>query len=83
VGSTLREKLMKEHADVRNAIIRWTDQYFSEFSEIFRGLGKMTLAVLEFTPFPADIAAEAENPEALGSGQTFHWRDGRNADGPF
>lgn len=56
VGSTLREKLMKEHAAVRNAIIRWTDRYFPEFSEIFCSLGKMALAVLEFTPFPADIA---------------------------
>ncbi|MGP3562674.1 MULTISPECIES: IS110 family transposase [Geobacillus] len=55
VGSTLREKFMKEHTAVRNAMIRWTDRYFPEFSAVFSSLGKMALAVLELTPFPEEI----------------------------
>jgi transposase len=55
VGSTLREKFMKEHTAMRNAMIRWTDRYFPEFSAVFSSFGKMALAVLELTPFPEEI----------------------------
>jgi lipid II:glycine glycyltransferase (peptidoglycan interpeptide bridge formation enzyme) len=47
---------MIEHTAVRNAIIRWTDRYFPEFSTVFQNFGKMALAVLEFTPFSKEIA---------------------------
>jgi transposase len=58
VGSTFREKLTKERTAVQNQIIRWLDRYFPEFSTVFPSFGKMALAVLELTPFPAEIAGQ-------------------------
>jgi transposase len=55
VGSTFRGKLTEELGSVKNMIIRWLDRYFPEFTQVFPSFGKMALAVLECTPFPADL----------------------------
>lgn len=55
VGSTFRSKLTEELGAVKNMIIRWIDRYFPEFIQVFPSFGKMALAVLECTPFPADL----------------------------
>jgi transposase len=55
VGSTFRGKLTEELGAVKNMMIRWLDRYFPEFTQVFPTFGKMALAVLECTPFPADL----------------------------
>lgn len=55
VGSTFRSKLTEELGAVKNMIIRWLDRYFPEFTQVFPSFGKMALAALECTPFPADL----------------------------
>ncbi|UYZ23016.1 IS110 family transposase [Mesobacillus jeotgali] len=55
VGSTFRSKLTEELGSVKNMIIRWIDRYFPEFTQVFPSFGKMAMAVLECTPFPADL----------------------------
>lgn len=55
VGSTFRGKLTEELGMVKNKMIRWIDRYFPEFTQVFPSFGKMALAVLECTPFPADL----------------------------
>ncbi|MFT9599120.1 IS110 family transposase [Mesobacillus sp.] len=55
VGSTFRSKLTEELGSVKNMIIRWIDRYFPEFAQVFPSFGKMAMAVLECTPFPADL----------------------------
>lgn len=55
-GTTFRESLIKERNAVLNQMIRWLDQYFPEFVQVFPSFGKIALAVLEHTPFPMDIA---------------------------
>ncbi len=54
-GSTFRESLVKERNAVHNQMIRWLDQYFPEFVQVFPSFGNLVLAVLENTPFPMDI----------------------------
>jgi transposase len=56
VGSTLRSNLMEELNAVKNKLIRWLDRYFPEFTQVFPSFGKMSLAALECTPFPKDLA---------------------------
>ncbi|WP_342515391.1 IS110 family transposase [Sutcliffiella sp. FSL R7-0096] len=55
VGSTFRSKLTEELGAVKNMVIRWLDRYFPEFTQVFPTFGKMAMAVLECTPFPADL----------------------------
>ena len=59
VGSTLRANLVEELNAVKNKLIRWTDRYFPEFTQVFPSFGKMALAALECTPFPSDLAEKA------------------------
>ncbi|MGG3843234.1 IS110 family transposase [Anoxybacillus sp. FSL W8-1294] len=54
-GSTFRESLITERNAVHNQMIRWTDRYFPEFTQVFPSFGKIALAVLEKTPFPNEI----------------------------
>ncbi|MBE1557079.1 IS110 family transposase, partial [Sporosarcina limicola] len=58
VGATLRDNLVEELARIKNKLIRWTDRYFPEFSQVFPSFGKMALAALECTPFPSDVAPQ-------------------------
>ncbi|MEK4384083.1 IS110 family transposase [Aeribacillus sp. FSL K6-2848] len=58
VGATFRSKLVEEQGAVRNQMIRWLDRYFPEFTQVFPSFGKMALAVLEYTPFPSDLAGK-------------------------
>ncbi len=98
VGATFRSKLVEEQGAIRNQMIRWLDRYFPEFSQVFPSFGKMALAVLEYTPFPSDLAGkELEEVLALyrqsqglqspqrpdGIGPTLHWRNERATDGPY
>jgi hypothetical protein len=39
-------------------MIRWIDRWFPEFTQVFPSFGKMALAVLEYTPFPSDLAGK-------------------------
>lgn len=59
VGSTLRNSLVKERTALQNKLIRWTDVYFPEFRKVFGSFGKMALAVLTYTPFPADFEGKS------------------------
>jgi len=58
LGATFRSKLVEEQGAVRNQMIRWLDRYFPEFTQVFPSFGKMALAVLEYTPFPSDLAGK-------------------------
>lgn len=55
VGVSLRERLQKRSAILKNQMIRWMDLYFPELQLLFKEIGKHTLAVLQETPLPADV----------------------------
>lgn len=58
VGATLKGNLTEELNAVKNKMIRWTDRYFPEFQKVFPSFGKMALAALDCTPFPADVVGK-------------------------
>lgn len=55
-GSALRASMTEELGMIKNKMVRWTDRYFPEFTQVFPTFGKMALAVLEQTPFPEEVA---------------------------
>lgn len=54
-GASIRDRLRKDIAIVKNRIQRWIDLYFPEFRQVFKHYGKQELTVLKLTPFPEDI----------------------------
>lgn len=62
-GATVRSKLQEDLNALQNRIIRWTDRFFPEFTQVFKNFGKMAYAVLEMTPLPSDI--QGKTPEEL------------------
>lgn len=60
-GATLRSKIQEDLNALQNRIIRWLDRFFSEFTQVFKNVGKMAYAALEMTPLLADI--QGKTPE--------------------
>ena len=58
-GANMRAILQQEIIRVKNRMIKWLDSYFPEFQLIFKDFGKNALAILNKTPFPADIQSKS------------------------
>lgn len=58
-GSTLRWQLKEEQARSKNRMIRWLDQYFPEFTTVFKGFGQLACAILKHTPLPEDVVGKS------------------------
>ncbi|RWZ49767.1 IS110 family transposase [Halobacillus fulvus] len=54
-GSTMRWRLKKDIARLKNQMIRWIDQYFPEFKLVFKDFKKLACITLKYTPLPGDL----------------------------
>lgn len=60
-GTSHRDRLRKNRAAVLNRMRRWTDLYFPEFTQVYKGMGVQAKAILRLAPLPADVCAVGED----------------------